>query len=167
MTRHKPKVYEHGTPIPAQQPAEPPKIQIPTHWVNAMQLQLKNRAIAKEKVSRYILAHQVKTDEQMIDLVQNFLDETGKRQYKAKYLLGPEGIFQTMVLGLAGVALVDLVLEMVLDGLSKQAADREAADGVIDPVGPIIHGIPGKSTGATPDDPEKDDNGQKPRIVTE
>ena len=147
-------------------PVEPPQIKIPPHWAAAMQLQLKNRATAKEKVSIYMLAHGVQNDQQMIDMIQAFLDETGKSQTETKFLVGPEASFQMMVLGLAGVALVDLVLEMVLDGLRKQAADREAADGVIDPVGPtIIHGIPGKSTGATPDDPEKDDNGQKPRIL--
>ena len=100
-----------------------------------MQLQLKNRAVAKEKVSRYVLAHNVENDKQMIDLIQRFLDETGKRQEEAKFLVGPEGVFQTMVLGLAGIALVDLVLEMVLDGLRNQAADQNnVPDGTEDSV---------------------------------
>lgn len=149
-----------------QTPAQPPAILIPRHWASAMQLQVKTRAIAKVKVSNYILAHGVRSDQQMIDLVQSFLDETGRRQGEAKYLIGDEGAFQTMVLGLAGVALVDIVLEIVTEGLRKQAASANAAGAKPLAGGPDTHGSIIETPGAASDDRGTDDNGQKPEKST-
>lgn len=93
-----------------------------------MQKQLENRTVAKEKVSQYMLQYNVQHDAQMIHLIQAFSEECMKRIKESSYLVGPEGAFQVMAFGLAGIAMIDITLEIVVDGLTRAARGEAATE---------------------------------------